>query len=84
MSKTLFAVDELTGLIIAVALLRPNQISDLKVKSVRKRFKDKSFARGLNRDDIVKGAEEVGVTVDDLITVSINAMRDIKDDLNLR
>jgi len=84
MAKTLFAVDELTGLIFAVALLRPNQISDLGVKSVKKRFKDKSFARGVNRDDIIKGADEVGITLEDLIKISIDAMRDIKDDLGLR
>ena len=84
MAKALFAVDELTGFIVAVALVRPNQISDLKVKSVKKRFKDKSFAKGVNRDDIFNGAKELGVELDDLIQTTIDAMKEIKSSLDLK
>ncbi len=84
MAKALFAVDELTGFIVAVALVRPNQISDLKAKSVKKRFKDKSFAKGVNRDDIFNGAKELGVELDDLIQTTIDAMKEIKSSLDLK
>ena len=84
MAKTLMAVDELTGLIVACALPRPNQISDLTLKSVKKKFKDKRFAAGANRDDIRQGAEEIGVDLDEHISFVIEAMKEIKEELGLR
>ena len=84
MAKTLFAVDELTGFIVACSLPRPNQISDLEVKSVKKKLKDKAFAKGVSRDDIQIGIDELGVELDDHIETVIEAMREIKDDLGLK
>lgn len=75
MEKVLFATDELTGLIGAVALMRPTGISDMEVKSVKKKYKDKKFAAGCSRDVINKGAEMMEVTLDELIEMTINAMR---------
>ena len=75
MEKVLFAVDELTGLIGAVALMRPNGISDMEVKSVVKKFKDKKFAAGCSRDVIRRGAEMMGVELNELIAMTIDAMR---------
>jgi putative nucleotidyltransferase with HDIG domain len=75
MEKVLFAVDELTGLIGAVALMRPNGIEDMEVKSVNKKFKDKKFAAGCSRDVIRQGAEMMGVELNELIEMTINAMR---------
>jgi putative nucleotidyltransferase with HDIG domain len=83
MAKTLFAVDELTGMLTACALVRPTGISDLKVKSVKKKLKDASFARGVNRDDVTRGAEELGVDFSDHIQLVIDAMREIQDGLGL-
>lgn len=84
MAKALFAVDELTGFIVAVALMRPNQISDLELSSIKKRFKDKAFAKGVNREDIYQGAKELNVDIDEHIQIVLEAMRDIKNDLGLR
>ena len=71
MAKTLYAVDELTGFVTAVALVRPNKsLAEVEPKSVRKKMKDKAFARSVNRDDITRGAEELGVELDVLITES--------------
>lgn len=75
MEKVLFATDELTGLIGAAALMRPTGISDMEVKSVKKKFKDKKFAAGCSRDVINKGAEMMEVTLDELIELTLNAMR---------
>ena len=75
MEKVLFATDELTGLIGAVALMRPTGISDMEAKSVMKKFKDKKFAAGCSRDVIRRGAEMMGVELNELITKTINAMR---------
>lgn len=76
MEKILFAVDELTGLIGAVAIMRPSKsVSDLPLKSVKKKFKDKAFASGCSRAVIKQGAEMLGWTLDDLITKTIEAMR---------
>jgi predicted hydrolase (HD superfamily) len=76
MAKTLFAVDELCGFLVACALVRPSRsLQDLEVKSVKKKLKDKAFARGVNRDDIVRGAEELGVPLDDHIQFLIEALR---------
>ena len=75
MEKVLFATDELTGLIGAVALMRPNGISDMEVKSVMKKFKDKKFAAGCSRDVIRQGAEMLGMELNELIAKTIDAMR---------
>lgn len=76
MAKTLFAVDELTGLITATALVRPSRsVHEVDAKSVRKKMKDKAFARGVSREDVVKGAEELGVDLDTHIQFVIDAMR---------
>ena len=75
MEKVLFATDELTGLIGAVALMRPTGISDMEAKSVVKKFKDKKFAAGCSRDVIRRGAEMMGVELNELIAKTINAMR---------
>lgn len=76
MEKVLFATDELTGLIGAVALMRPSKsVSDLELKSVKKKFKTPSFAAGCSRDVIVQGAEMLGWELDDLIEKTILAMR---------
>lgn len=84
MSKTVFACDELTGLITAAALVRPTKsIHGLETSSVRKRMKDKAFARGVNREDIVNGAEELGVSLDEHITFVIAAMTDDAERLKL-
>lgn len=83
LAKTLYAVDELTGLITACALVRPNGISDLKVKSVKKKMKDSSFARGVNREEVRQGAEELDVDFSEHVQVVIDAMRGIQDELGL-
>ena len=84
MAKTLFAVDELTGFITAVAYVRPSRkLSEVKVKSVKKKMKDKAFARQVNRDEIKEGAELLGVTLDDHIEFVIQAMQNISDELGL-
>ena len=75
MEKVLFATDELTGLIGAVALMRPTGISDMEAKSVVKKFKDKKFAAGCSRDVIRQGAEMMGIELSELIAKTINAMR---------
>ena len=77
MEKVLFAVDELTGLISAVAIMRPSRsLDDLELTSVKKKFKDKKFAAGCSRDVIRQGAEMLGWTLDDLISRTIVAMRE--------
>lgn len=76
MAKTLFAVDELTGLITATALVRPSKsVHEVEAKSVRKKMKDKAFARGVNRDDVTQGAQELGVDLDEHIAFVIAAMQ---------
>lgn len=75
MEKVLFAVDELTGLIGAAALMRPTGISDMEAKSVVKKFKDKKFAAGCSRDVIKRGAEMLGMELNELIAKTIDAMR---------
>lgn len=75
MEKVLFAVDELTGLIGAAALMRPTGISDMEPKSVMKKFKDKKFAAGCSRDVIRQGAEMMDVELGDLIAMTLDAMR---------
>jgi putative nucleotidyltransferase with HDIG domain len=76
MSKTLFAVDELTGLITATALVRPSRsVHEVEARSVRKKMKDKAFARGVSRDDVIQGAEALGVDLDVHIAFVIGAMQ---------
>ena len=75
MEKVLFSTDELTGLIGAAALMRPTGISDMEVKSVKKKFKDKKFAAGCSRDVILRGAEMCGWELDTLIQKTLDAMR---------
>lgn len=75
MEKVLFAIDELTGLIGAAALMRPTGISDMEAKSVIKKFKDKKFAAGCSRDVIRQGAEMLGMELNELIAKTIEAMR---------
>lgn len=75
MEKVLYATDELTGLIGAVALMRPNGISDMEVKSIKKKFKDKKFAAGCSRDVIIRSAEMCGWDLDTLFQKTLDAMR---------
>ena len=84
MEKTLFAVDELTGFIVAVALVMPSKkLAEVKVSSVRKKMKDKSFARKVSREDIIKGAEMIGVDLEEHIKTVLEAMQGIADQLGL-
>ena len=81
--KALFAVDELTGFIVAVALMRPTKLEGMKPKSVRKKMKDKSFAAAVSREDIETGAAELGVDLSEHIALVIEAMQGISDELGL-
>jgi predicted hydrolase (HD superfamily) len=84
MEKTLYAVDELTGLITAVALVRPSKsVTDLETKSVMKKWKDKTFAAGVNRSVIEKGAAMLGMDIRDLVTDVIMGMRQVADRIGL-
>ena len=83
MAKTLFACDELCGFIVACAMVRPGKLSDLEAPSVRKKMKDKAFARGVNREDIIKGAEELGVELNQHITFTIGALQKVAKELGL-
>jgi len=84
MEKTLYAVDELTGLITAVAIIRPSKsVTDLEVKSVMKKWKDKSFAAGVNRSVIEKGTAMLGVELRELVTDVIMGMRKVADRIGL-
>ncbi len=85
LQKVLFACDELCGFITAAALIRPTKsVLDLEASSVRKRMKDKAFARQVRREDIVKGAEELGVDLNEHIAFVIQALRGVADELGLR
>ena len=85
MEKFLFAVDELTGLIAATALVRPSKsVMDMKVKSVKKKWKDKAFAAGVDRNIIQKGAEMLGVEVEELINDAIAGMREVAEEIGLK
>jgi putative nucleotidyltransferase with HDIG domain len=76
MAKSLFAVDELAGFLVAGALVRPSKsLQDLEVSSVKKKLKDKGFAKGVNREDIAKGVEELGTTLDEHIAFMLEALR---------
>lgn len=84
MAKTLFAVDELTGLITATALVRPSKsVHEVEAKSVRKKMKDKAFARGVSREDVINGAAELGVELDNHISFVIASMQARAADLGL-
>ena len=76
LEKTLYAVDELSGFVVAVALVRPTKsIHDVDVRAVKKKMKDKAFARAVNRDDIIHGAEELGMPLDEVIAQVIDALK---------
>jgi len=84
MEKTLYAIDELTGLITAAALVRPSKsVADLEAKSVMKKWKDKSFAAGVNRSVIENGAGMLGVELRELVTDTIMGMREVADKIGL-
>ena len=84
MARTLFAVDELTGLITATALVKPSRsLAEVDARSVRKRMKDKAFARGVSREDVVQGAAELGVDLDDHVAFVIAAMQTRAEALGL-
>jgi predicted hydrolase (HD superfamily) len=84
LARALFAVDELSGFLVACALVRPSRsLADLEVSSVKKKLKDKAFARGVNRDDIRQGAEELGVALDDHIGFVLAALRPHERQLGL-
>lgn len=84
MEKALFACDELAGFITAVTLVKPGKsLAEVDAKSVRKKMKDKAFARGVNRDDIINGAADLGVDLDEHIAFCIEAMKGIAADLGL-
>lgn len=83
MAKALFACDEICGFINACAILRPNKIADLEASSVKKKLKDKAFAKNVSREDIQRGAEELGVPLDEHIQFVIEAMRGSAERLGL-
>ncbi len=78
LAKYLFACDEITGFIMAYSLMKPGGLNDVESKSIRKKMKDKAFARNVNREDITKGVEELGVELDEHIVNVIEAMKNDK------
>lgn len=85
LEKILYAVDELTGLVVTTALVRPSKsVMDLKAKSVKKKWKDKRFAAGVDRSIIEKGAEMLDVELTDLITDTIMGMREVAEEIGLK
>jgi putative nucleotidyltransferase with HDIG domain len=83
LAKALYASDELTGFVVACALVRPNGIWDLESKSVKKKLKDKAFARTVNRDDVHRGAAELGVELDAHIAFVVAALTDVAPEIGL-
>jgi putative nucleotidyltransferase with HDIG domain len=84
MEKTLYACDEIAGFITASALVKPNKsLAEVEAKSVRKKMKDKAFARSVNRDDIINGAADLGVDLEEHIAFCIEAMKEIAAELGL-
>ena len=84
LARALFAVDELCGFLVACALVRPStSLMDLEVASVKKKLKDKAFARGVSREDVRRGPEELGVPLDDHIAFVLDALRPVERDLGL-
>jgi predicted hydrolase (HD superfamily) len=83
LKKTLFACDELSGFVHACALVRPTGLEGLEPKSVRKKLKQPSFAAGVHRDEVYKGAEELGVELDDHIRTIVEALKPIAGELGL-
>jgi putative nucleotidyltransferase with HDIG domain len=84
MEKTLFACDELAGFITATALVKPGKsLAEVEAKSVRKKMKDKAFARSVNRDDIINGAADMGVDLEEHIAFCIEAMKEVAAELGL-
>jgi putative nucleotidyltransferase with HDIG domain len=84
MARALFGVDELTGFIIAVALVRPSRsLGDVSARSVKKKMKDKAFARAVNREEIRQGAEELGVDFDEHVAFVIDALKPVAEELGL-
>ena len=85
LEKTLYAIDELTGLVASAALVRPSKsILDIKAKSVKKKFKDKRFAAGVNRQVILKGADYLNMDLTELITQTILGMRSVAEEIELK
>ncbi len=85
LEKVLYAIDELTGLVMTTALVRPSKsVMDMKAKSVKKKWKDKSFAAGVNREVIEKGAGMLGVELSELINDVIMGMREVADEIGLK
>jgi len=85
LEKTLYAIDELTGLVVTTALIRPSKsVLDVTVKSVKKKWNDKRFAAGVDRSVIERGADMLGVSVDELIHDTIKGMQEVADDIGLR
>ena len=84
MAKALFAIDELCGFLVACALVRPSKsLKDLEVPSVKKKLKDKAFARGVSRDDVVQGAEQLGIPLDEMIMFVLAALRPFENTIGL-
>jgi predicted hydrolase (HD superfamily) len=84
MARALFATDELCGFLVACALVRPSRsLDDMEVSSVKKKLKDKAFARSVNRDDIRQGVEELGVDIDEHIRFVIDALRPVQKEIGL-
>ncbi len=84
LEKTLYTIDELSGLITAAALMRPSRsVMDIEVKSVKKKFKDKRFAAGVDREVIVKGAEGLGMELDAVIAETIRGMQEVAEAIGL-
>jgi len=85
MEKILFTIDELTGLIAATALMRPSKsVLDMKLKSIKKKWKTKSFAAGVNRELILKGCELLGMELDEIITMTLEGMKTVAEEIGLK